>query len=552
MANYVKHFSIGGTSVDVPMYDDSGIKNDITTINNNITNLENKDTELNNRITQEIQDRTDADSTLDSKINALKTDITSSAYKQNIPYPYHNCYLNLTTGSDENNGLSEGAPFKTLDKAMNEANKWGDFRIYITGAGEYEWTNPTLNGVTLHIRPRVDGVTIKMGYAHPGIAISIYNCHINWGDNDHRMIIQMPEEAGVAGSTQPIYFENCATTLNNIKLITNYKLDTFGGSLYMHDCHVVGNCDFRQTNGQCTNNTYEPVWDNDTNLAGGIIVYNGSNIMFDGTLTYVNKFQAISQTGGTYKGGLTAFAIRGSVVSILCKIALASASYKFLDMWKISNSYVIMTNTRYQDFKANSLRETSDMLGGVYYNNGIISCLQPPAYKGMARIKDNVLQQCTGVTEFNQSGNWKDVNRQTRFLDGTIKYFDGSDGGGDDTWKIGKGQTRSSGNLVQCYVNDTLGWVTIYDVNKPPDGENTNYVGKARYDGDVPQVYKASGWTYPNRAVRYLDGTMKHYDGGDSGTNTWKESKGATRLTGSLFQVWDGNKWLTVKNFSTS
>lgn len=552
MANYVKHFSIGGTSVDVPMYDDSGIKNDITTINNNITNLENKDTELNNRITQEIQDRTDADSTLDSKINALKNDITSSAYKQNIPYPYHNCYLNLTTGSDENDGLSEGAPFKTLDKAMNEANKWGDFRIYITGAGEYEWTNPTLNGVTLHIRPRVDGVTIKMGYAHPGIAISIYNCHINWGDNDHRMIIQMPEEAGVAGSTQPIYFENCATTLNNIKLITNYKLDTFGGSLYMHDCHVVGNCDFRQTNGQCTNNTYEPVWDNDTNLAGGIIVYNGSNIMFDGKITYVNKFQAISQTGGTYKGGLTAFAIRGSVVSILSKVALASASYKFLNMWEISNSYVIMTNTRYQDFKANSLREVSNMFGGVYYNNGIISCLQPPAYKGMARIKDNVLQQCTGVTEFNQIGNWKDVNRQTRFLDGTIKYFDGSDGGGDDTWKIGKGQTRSSGNLVQCYVNDTLGWVTIYDVKNPPDGENTNYVGKARYDGDVPQVYKASGWTYPNRAVRYLDGTMKHYDGGDSGTNTWKESKGATRLTGSLFQVWDGNKWMTVKDFSTA
>lgn len=550
MANYVKHFNIGGTSVDIPMYDDSGIKSDITNINNDITNLENEDTKLNNRITQEIQDRKDADSALDSKINGLKSDIASSAYKQNIPYPYHNCYLNLTTGSDANDGLSEGAPFKTLDKAMDEANKWGDFRIYITGAGVYEWTNPTLNGVTLHIKPRVDGVTLKMGYAHPSIAISIYNCHINWGDNDHRMIIQMPEDAGVAGSTQPIYFENCATTLNNIKLITNYKLDTFGGSLYMHDCHVIGNCDFRQTNGQCTNNTYEPVWGNDTNLAGGIIVYNGSNIMFDGKITYVNKFQAIRQTDGTYKGGLTAFAIRGSVVSILSKIALASASYKFLNMWSISNSYVIMTNTRYQDFKANSLNEVSNMLGGVYYNNGIISCLQPPAYAGMARVKDNVLQQCTGVTEFNQSGNWKVVNRQTRFLDGTVKYFDGSDGGGDDTWKIGKGQTRSSNNLVQCYVNDTLGWVTIYDVDNPPDGADTNYVGKARYDGDVPQVYKASGWTYPNRAVRYLDGTMKHYDGGDSGTNTWKESKGATRLTGNLFQVWDGTQWLTVKDFS--
>ena len=230
MANYVRHFNLGGMPVDIPEYDDSGIKSDITNINNQITNLGNKDTELDSKIDKEIQDRKDADSALDSKINGLSSDIAKSAYKQNIPYPYHNCYLNLTTGSDDNDGLTEGAPFKTFDRAMDEANKWGDFRIYITGAGEYEWTNPTLNGVTLHIRPRVDGVVIKMGFKNTGIAISIYNCHINWGDTDHRMTIQLPTTAS-NNPKQPIYFENCATTLNNLLLDTHYKLDTFGGSM---------------------------------------------------------------------------------------------------------------------------------------------------------------------------------------------------------------------------------------------------------------------------------------------------------------------------------
>jgi len=553
VSNYVRHFNIGGTAVDIPSYDDSGIKGDISNINNKITNLETADSNLDSKIDKEIQDRKDGDNALNKKISDLSGDIAKSAYKQNIPYPYHNCYLDMTNGSDSNDGLTADTAFATFDKAMDEANKWGDFRIYITGAGTYEWTNPTLNGVTLHVRPRVDGVTIKMGYQNSGIAVSIYNCHINWGDNDHRMTIQMPESAGVSGSTQPMYFENCATTLNNLLLDLHYKLDTFGGSLYMHDCHIKANCDFRQTNGQCTNNTYEPVWDRTTNLAGGIIVYNGSNMMFDGTITVVNNFQYSIQNYTNVVGGLTLFAIRGSIVSILSKITLSAGSYKFAFMWQISNSYVIMTNTRYQDFKSNAYSEndnSSILNRHIYYNNGIISCLQPPAYTGMARVKDNVLQQCTGVSEFDQSGTWKDVNRQVRFLDGTIKYFDGSEGGGDDTWKVGKGQTRTSSKLVQCYINDDIGWQTIYDVDNPPDGKDTNYVGKARYDGDVPQVYKASGWTYPNRAVRYLDGTMKHYDGGDSGTNTWKESKGATRLTGQLFQVWDGSQWLTVKDFS--
>lgn len=544
MANYVRHFNIGGTPVDIPSYDDSVIKSDIANINIEITNLENKDRDLDNKITQEIRDRKDADSALDSKINGLSSDIAKSAYKQNIPYPYHNCYLNLTTGSDDNDGLTEGAPFKTFDRAMDEANKWGDFRIYITGAGEYEWTNPTLNGVTLHIKPRVDGVTIKMGFKNTGIAISIYNCHINWGDTDHRMTIQLPTTASNS-PRQPIYFENCATTLNNLLLDTHYKLDTFGGSMYCHDCHIKGNLDIRQTNAQMTNNVYEPVL-NASKLDAGIIIYNGSNVMFDGTITYNNNFMYVSDT----IVGQNAFAIRGSVVSILSKVNLGSGSYKFNNMWKISNSYVIITKTRYDHLKANCRQETENP-AGTYYNNGIISCLQPPAYSGMARINKNVIEKCTGVSEFDQSGKWVPANRQVRFLNGTINYYDGTEDGGSGTWKVGKGQTRTSNNLVQCYINDTIGWQTIYDVDNPPDGQDTTYVGKARYNGDVPQVYKATGWTYPNRAVRYLDGTMKHYDGGDSGTNTWKESKGATRLTGKLFQVWDGTQWLTVKDFST-
>lgn len=536
---YVKHFNIGGISADIPEYDDSEIRADISALKEKDKSLDAKDTELDTKIDREIQDRKDADDAIKAEIAGLD----GTNYIQNVPYPYHNVYLDGTDGDDNNDGSNE-RPWKTFDKAMNEANKWGDFRIYIKTGGTYEWTNPTLNGITLHIKPLTTGVIIRMGYNNPKIAISIYNCHINFGSDNYQMMISMPPEAKT--NRQPMYFENCATTLNNCIMNLYYKLDTFGGSLYMHDCRIFANCDFRQTNCELINNDYRPQLDSSV-FTAAIAIWNGSNAMINGI-----KFDTGSSS---LANNLRLLSVRGSIVSILSKVELNIASYKAQYAYSLSNAYVIVTPIRWQSLLdcANFERTNdpdTDGVNSVYYNNGIVSCLQPPAYKGMTRVKDNCLEMCTGTSEWNQEGTWKNVNRDVRFLDGTIKYFDGSEGGGNDTWKIGKGQTRTSNNLVQCYINDTLGWQTIYDVDNPPDSSGTTYVGKARYNGDVPQVYKASGWTSPNRAMRYLDGTAKYFDGGDSGSNTWKEAKGMTRLTGTLFQVYDGSAWKTVKDFS--
>lgn len=549
---YVRHFNIGGTSADIPEYDDSAIRADISALKEKDKALDAKDNELDAKIDKEIQDRKDADDAIRTEIAGLD----GTDYIQNVPYPYHNVYLDYENGDDTNDGTSDH-PWKTFDKAMNEANKWGDFRIYIKTAGNYYWNNPTLNGVTLHIKPLTTGVKIYMATNSSinKIAVSIYNCHINWGSDDYTMAIYTGLMYDNYKNKRPIYFENCATTLNNLNIYSWYKLDTFGGSLYMHDCTLYGNLDLRQTNAELIDNVYRPVLSINGEISSGvkfeanIAIWNGSNAMINGCtfdMTNVNP---------TTTDGARLFSVRGSIMTLLSKVTLANGSQKALYAYNLSSAYVIVTPLRWQSILDCAQYERTkdpdtDGVNSVYYNNGIVSCLQPPAYKGMARIKDNCLEMCTGTSEWNQEGTWKNVNRDVRFLDGTIKYFDGSDGGGDDTWKIGKGQTRTSNNLVQCYVNDTIGWQTIYDVDNPPDSSGTTYVGKARYDGDVPQVYKSTGWTSPNRAMRYIDGTAKYFDGGDSGSNTWKEAKGMTRLTGTLFQVYDGSAWKTVKDFS--
>lgn len=548
---YVRHFNIGGTPADIPEYDDSELREEISSLKEKDTQLTAKDTELDVKIDKEIQDRKDADNAIKAEIAGLD----GTNYVQNVPYPYHNVYIDGTDGDDSNEGTSD-SPWKTFDKAMNEANKWGDFRIYIKTAGSYYWNCPTLNGVTLHIKPLVAGVKIYIATKSTlsNIAVSIYNCHINWGSDDYKMSIYTGLMYGDYKNKRPIYFENCATTLNNLILYTWYKLDTFGGSLYMHDCTLYGNLDLRQTNAELINNIYRPIISINGEISSGvkfeaaIAVWNGSNVMINGCTFDMSNMKTTSTDGGRM------FSVRGSIMSLLSKVELASGSQKFLYAYGLSNAYVIVTPIRWQTVLDNAQYERTkdpdtDGVNSVYYNNGIVSCLQPPAYKGMARVKNNCLEMCTGTSEWNQEGTWKNVNRDVRFLDGTIKYFDGSENGGDDTWKIGKGQTRTQSKLVQCYINDEIGWQTIYDVDNPPDSSGTTYVGKARYDGNVPQVYKSTGWVSPNRAVRYLDGTIKYFDGDDSGTQTWKEAKGQTRLTGTLFQVWDGNAWKTVKDF---
>lgn len=548
---YVRHFNIGGISADIPEYDDSEIRADISALKEKDNALDAKDSELDAKIDKEIQDRKDADDAIKSEIAGLD----GTNYIQNVPYPYHNVYLDGTSGNDSNDGSSDH-PWKTLDKAMNEANKWGDFRIYIKTAGTYYWKNPTLNGVTLHIRPMTTGIILD--FSRSTVAVSIYNCHINWGSDDYRMTVRMDLTRDSFTKKRPIYFENCATTLNNLSMIAWYKLDTFGGSLYMHDCTLYGNLDMRQTNGELINNIYQPSLSINGTLTSSvafeaaIAIWNGSNVMVNGCEFYISNY--LNPSGND---GERLFSVRGSILTLLSKPTLSSGSYKALYAYSLSNAYVICTKLRWDALLecANYERTndpTNDGVDSVYYNNGIVSCLQPPAYTGMARVKDQCVQMCTGVDEWNQEGTWQNLNRDVRFLDGTIKYFDGSVGGGDNTWKIGKGQTRTNGNLVQCYINDTVGWQTIYDIDNPPDSSGTTYIGKARYNGDVPEVYKATGWTSPNRAMRYLDGTAKYFDGGDSGSNTWKEAKGMTRLTGTLFQVYDGSAWKTVKDFSQS
>lgn len=181
-------------------------------------------------------------SALETRVDNIKTD-----YINNVPYPYHNVYLDGVNGNDDNDGLTRQTAFKTYDRAMEEANRWGDFRIWILTRGEYYWSNPTANGITLHVVPQTNGIALKWGFAHPKISISIYNSHLNIGDDGYRMTLSLPADSAANG--QDMYFENCATLLNNLDLNIYGLLGFYGGNFNIFKCNLRGWMNMSMCNG---------------------------------------------------------------------------------------------------------------------------------------------------------------------------------------------------------------------------------------------------------------------------------------------------------------
>ena len=163
--------------------------------------------------------------------NQAKTTVDSLSNK--IPQHYHNwkyCYVNSTSGNDDNDGFSESKPFKTIDKAFNLANDgWVNLRIYVSGSGTYEFSKRAFVGMAIHIENTSDGEVILKQISN-GIT-AFYNTHINsvgiswYGYND--------------GSTwKDLYFEGCSTIVENAEI--KPKLMTYGGNIIARNITTGG------------------------------------------------------------------------------------------------------------------------------------------------------------------------------------------------------------------------------------------------------------------------------------------------------------------------
>lgn len=167
-----------------------------------------------------------------SVADAKATGDAITAVADQIPQHYHDWqyfYVNSTTGNDNNAG-TESAPFASIEKAFEKLNEgWVNLRIYVTGAGTYEFSKNTFVGMCLHIENKSDGEVILQNSSNAITAF--YSSHIN--------------SAGISwygynnGSNwQELYFEGCTTAIKNCTVLP--RLKTYGGMLAADNITTAG------------------------------------------------------------------------------------------------------------------------------------------------------------------------------------------------------------------------------------------------------------------------------------------------------------------------
>lgn len=143
-------------------------------------------------------------------------------------------YLNGSTGSDDNTGLSASQAFKTLDKALSMTTKTTQMRLTITAAGTYELHDiDNISGVAILIDATVSGVVIKLN-GDSGGQFSFYNCHIHLAGVDANNPITLYCEP-VGGVYHMIYGVNSTFSFDYVSMPYN-RLQVGAGSATLTGC----------------------------------------------------------------------------------------------------------------------------------------------------------------------------------------------------------------------------------------------------------------------------------------------------------------------------
>lgn len=197
-------------------------------------------------------------------------------------------YVDRTNGNDANDGRSSSSAFKTLDKLFSLYNEGlGDIRANIISAGTYDVSFHSLNGVVLHLKTTVAGVTIR--FTSTVNDITWYNSHIRFiGQSGKRLTLLIPEDS----TQRTLYSENCATRFEFCDIKAPYF--TFGGYLNASDTDFYGQQlgNVVQTSGSnwcCVMNGSQGIFTNCgfmgmTANRGGALIRRGSCYEINGTL----------------------------------------------------------------------------------------------------------------------------------------------------------------------------------------------------------------------------------------------------------------------------
>lgn len=144
-------------------------------------------------------------------------------------------HVNGSTGSDDNNGMSAGTAFKTLEKLMSMSMKYTEIRCYIEAAGTYELPDVwNISGCSLHITATVPGVVIQLS-TDGSNEFSFYNAHINLQGKSasEKLTLIAPPSAGIDYGN--IYSDGCTFYMKWVEIPYN-GFNMYGGSLNTVEC----------------------------------------------------------------------------------------------------------------------------------------------------------------------------------------------------------------------------------------------------------------------------------------------------------------------------
>ena len=129
-----------------------------------------------------------------------------------------------TSGNDDNDGLSEETPFKTISRCLEEINKgYSNFSVVFSESGTYTCDIPKviLTNLDLHIgtKENISGVTVVLNGN-----IRTYNCYIDVYSSDNNPI-SITFNGGLHADYCGIYTINTKATFN---LNTNFNFCKIG------------------------------------------------------------------------------------------------------------------------------------------------------------------------------------------------------------------------------------------------------------------------------------------------------------------------------------
>lgn len=153
-------------------------------------------------------------------------------------------YVDGVDGDDENNGRSESTPFKTLERAFDEARK-GDleFRVCLKAGQTYSITATSFTSLSIHFSAYGTG-DVTLDLQNAGTRIAFYQCHLNvLGTESNEFIFTGEDFYFDAGAVQLAY-----TTVESSLMSYGASLRTqnssFAGLVTLYNCGAMfENCD---------------------------------------------------------------------------------------------------------------------------------------------------------------------------------------------------------------------------------------------------------------------------------------------------------------------